>query len=99
MYYTKIVILSVAGALTIASAVAAADARHVKRGWTTGVLRTSSGYYGPHYGYPSYPEYPMFGVSPIDPNQCYVPRGYPSYGWYPYPQYYGYWSWAPEYVC
>jgi len=102
MYRTKIAILSVASAFSIVSAIAPADARQVKRGWTTGVLRTSEGYYGPHYGYPTYPSYwssPTSGVYPVDPSQCYVPRGYPSHGWYPYPPYYGYWSWAPEYVC
>jgi hypothetical protein len=53
MRYTKIVILAAAGALSVASAIAPADARQAKRGWTVGVLRTSTGYYGPHYGYPT----------------------------------------------
>jgi hypothetical protein len=106
MHYTKITILAIAGALTIASAIAPADARHVRRGWTTGVLHTSAGYYGPHYGDPTYPSYwrsPTSGVYPVDPSLCYVPRGYPSYGiGYPSP-YYGYWyrpwDWSLEYVC
>ena len=53
MRYMKIAVLAAAGALSVASAIAPADARHAKRGWTVGVLRTSTGYYGPHYGYPT----------------------------------------------
>ncbi|HWN51330.1 MAG TPA: hypothetical protein VNO18_16195 [Xanthobacteraceae bacterium] len=93
MQYTKIVVLAAAGALSVASAIAPADARHAKRGWTIGVLRTNTDYYGPHYGYPTYPSYwygPTSGVYPVDPSLCYVPRGYPYYGW---------WHWSLEYVC
>jgi hypothetical protein len=93
MRYTKIVVLAAVGALSVASAIAPADARHAKRGWTVGVLRTSTGSYGPHYGDPTYPSYwsgPTSGVYPVDPSLCYVPRGYPSYGW---------WHWSLEYVC
>ena len=93
MRYMKIAVLAAAGALSVASAIAPADARHAKRGWTVGVLRTSAGAYGPHYGYPTYPSYwygPTSGVYPVDPSLCYVPRGYPYYGW---------WHWSLEYVC
>jgi hypothetical protein len=93
MRYTKIVVLAAAGALSVASAMAPADARHAKRGWTVGVIRTSMGSYGPHYGYPTYPSYwygPTSGVYPVDPSLCYVPRGYPYYGW---------WQWSLEYAC
>jgi len=98
MRYTKIVILAAAIAVSLASAIAPADARHTKRGWTVGVLRTSAGPYGPHYGYPTYPSYwfsPTSGVYPVDPGQCYVPRGYPSFSLWQWE----YWRWAPEYVC
>jgi hypothetical protein len=98
MGYTKIVVLAAAAALSVASAIAPADARHAKRGWTVGVLRTSTGAYGPHYGYPTYPSYwssPTSGVYLLDPSLCYIPRGYPSPGFWQWT----YWQWAPEYVC
>jgi hypothetical protein len=98
MRYTKIAVLA-AVAWSVASAVTPADARHAKRGWTLGVIRTSSGYvYGPHYGYPTYPSFwygPTSGVYPVDPNLCYVPRGYPYHGLWPWQE----WQWALEYVC
>ena len=94
MRYTKIAALAAAGVLSVASVITPADARSAKRGWTVGVLRTSSGYvYGPHYGYPTYPSFwysPTSGVYPVAPSLCYAPRGYPYYGW---------WEWALEYVC
>jgi len=98
MRYTKIAVLAAAGAWSVASAIAPADARHAKHvgagGWTLGVLRTSSGYYGPHYGDPSYPSFwygPTSAVYEVDPRLCYAPRAYPSF--------HGRWHWLLEYVC
>jgi hypothetical protein len=100
MRYTKIAVLSAAGALSVASAITPADARHAKHvgnsGWTVGVLRAGSGYYyGPQYGYPTHPSFwygPTSGVYAFNPGSvCYAPRAYPSYFWN--------WRWWLEDVC
>ena len=108
MRYTTIAVLA-AVALSVASAITSADARQAKRGWTVGVLRTSSGdVYGPHYGFPTYPSFwfgPTTGVYPVDPHLCLVARGFPSRGnWYignywEGSWYYRQWQWALEDVC
>ena len=101
MRCTKVAIFAATGALSVAFAIASADARRAgdaKRGspigWTPGVLSAGPGYfYGPRYGYASYPSYwygPTSGVYAVDPSMCYVPRAYP---WY------GQWQWQLEYVC
>jgi hypothetical protein len=99
MRCTKIVIfaVAVAGALSVASASEAADARHMPRLKHAGAggrtLTFSVGprhFYGPHFGYPSYWNGPVSGTYVFDPTVCYAPRAYPSFGG---------WEWQLQYVC
>jgi hypothetical protein len=97
MRHQKFAITAIAAALSVAFAIAPADARHRKHAgaWTLGVLPAGDGYvYGPHYGYPHHPSYwygPTTGVYPVPASSCYAPRATP---WI------GQWWWqSTEYIC
>jgi hypothetical protein len=101
MRWTRISIVAVIGALSVALAIAQAEARHAggaKRAavnaWRLGILDTGQGYYYPHYGSPTYPSYwygPATGVYAVDPSLCYAPRAHPFIGQW--------WRWGMEYIC